>query len=125
LNPFTDKIAIVTGGASGIGQALAEGLGQRGALVIVADINRKGAQQVAATITAKGGRAHAASLDVSEATQVKHLIHDSAKKYGGLHYLFNNAGIAVMGEMLDMKREHWLHTLNVNLWGVINGATAA
>ncbi|MBN1254091.1 MAG: SDR family NAD(P)-dependent oxidoreductase [Deltaproteobacteria bacterium] len=125
MNPFVDKIAIVTGGASGIGQALAVGLGQGGALVIVADMNRKGAQQVAATITAKGGRAHAVYVNVSKSAQVEHLIHDSAKKYGGLHYLFNNAGIAVMGEVLDMKRAHWQHTLDVNLWGVIHGTAAA
>ena len=125
MNPFKDKVAIVTGGASGIGQALAKGLGQQGALVIVADINEKGSKQVAGTIIKKGGRAHAVHLDVSKAAQIKHLIHDSAKKYGELHYLFNNAGIAVMGEVLDMKREHWQHTLDVNLWGVINGTAAA
>jgi len=125
MNPFKDKIAIVTGGASGIGQALCKGLGQRGAFVIVADLNRKGAQHVAATITKKDGRAQAAHLDVSKSAQVKHLIRDSAKQYGQLHYLFNNAGIAVMGEVLDMKREHWQQTLDVNLWGVIYGTAAA
>ena len=125
MNPFQDKVAMVTGGASGIGRALCEGLGQRGALVIVADINRKGAQQVAATIIKKGGRAHATYLDVSKAAQVRHVIHDTVNQYGQLNCLFNNAGIAVMGEVLDMKPAHWKHTLDVNLWGVIYGTATA
>jgi NAD(P)-dependent dehydrogenase (short-subunit alcohol dehydrogenase family) len=125
MSPFTDRVALVTGGASGIGQALCEGLGQRGAVVIVADINSKGAQQVAATINKKGGRAHAADLDVSKSAQVKQLIHDIAKEYGHLNYLFNNAGIAVIGETLDMELEHWRRTINVNLWGVVYGTALA
>jgi len=125
MNPFTDKVAMITGGASGIGRALCEGLGQRGAVVLVADINGKGAHQVAATITKKGGRAHAVHFDVSKSAQVRQVIHDTAKKYGQLYYLFNNAGIAVMGEALDMKPAHWKRTLDVNLWGVIYGTTTA
>ncbi len=125
MNPFTDKVAMVTGGASGIGRALCEGLGRRGAMVIVADINNKGAHQVAATITKKGGRAHAADLDVSKSAQVKQVMHDVVKEYGHLNYLFNNAGIAVIGETLDMAPEHWRRTININLWGVIHGTAIA
>jgi NAD(P)-dependent dehydrogenase (short-subunit alcohol dehydrogenase family) len=125
MNPFKDKAALVTGGASGIGCALSEGLGQRGVVVIVADINSKGAQKVAAAIKRNGGRAHAADLDVSKSGQVKQLIHEIVKEHGHLDYLFNNAGIAVIGETLDMELEHWRRTLNVNLWGVIYGTAAA
>jgi NAD(P)-dependent dehydrogenase (short-subunit alcohol dehydrogenase family) len=125
MNPFKDKAALVTGGASGIGCALSEGLGQRGAVVIVADINSKGAQKVAAAIKRNGGRANAADLDVSKSGQVKQLIHEIVKEHGHLDYLFNNAGIAVIGETLDMELEHWRRTLNVNLWGVIYGTAAA
>jgi NAD(P)-dependent dehydrogenase (short-subunit alcohol dehydrogenase family) len=125
VNPFKNTCAIVTGGASGIGRALCEELGRRGATVIVADINGKGARQVAAAITAEGSQAHAVHLDVTKSAQVTKLITATAKKYGQLHYLFNNAGIAVMGEVLDMKPAHWRRTLDVNLWGVIHGTTAA
>jgi len=125
MNPFQDTCAIVTGGAAGIGRALCAELGRRGATVIVADINGKGAQQVAAAIIEMGGQAHAAHLDVTKSAQVAKLITATAKKYGHLHYLFNNAGIAVMGEMLDMKPMHWRRTLDVNLWGVIHGTAAA
>lgn len=125
MNPFTDKVAMVTGGASGIGRALCEGLGRRGAVVIVADINSKGARQIATTINKKGGRAHAADLDVSKSAQTKQLIHDTTKQYGHLDYLFNNAGIAVIGETLDMELEHWRRTINVNLWGVVYGTAIA
>ena len=125
MNPFQDKVVMVTGGASGIGRALCEGLGQGGAVVVVADINGKGAQQVAATITKKGGRGHAVHLDVSKSAQVRHVIHDTVNEYGQLNYLFNNAGIAVIGETFDMKPAHWKRTLDVNLWGVIYGTTTA
>ena len=81
MNPFKDKVTMVTGGASGIGWALCEGLGRRGAVVIVADINSKGAHHVATTINKKGGRANAADLDVSKSAQAKQLIHDTAKQY--------------------------------------------
>jgi NAD(P)-dependent dehydrogenase (short-subunit alcohol dehydrogenase family) len=125
MNPFTDKVAMVTGGASGIGRALCEGLGRRGAVVIIADINSKGARQIATTINKKGGRAYAADLDVSKSAQTKQLIHDTTKQYGHLDYLFNNAGIAVIGETLDMELEHWRRTINVNLWGVVYGTVIA
>jgi NAD(P)-dependent dehydrogenase (short-subunit alcohol dehydrogenase family) len=125
MNPVINKVAIVTGGASGIGRALCAELGRLGATVIVADINRKGAKQVAAAITAAGGKARAASLDVAKKSQVTKLITATAKQYGQLDYLFNNAGIAVMGEALDMKPVHWQRTLDVNLWGVIHGTAAA
>jgi NAD(P)-dependent dehydrogenase (short-subunit alcohol dehydrogenase family) len=60
MNEFKDKLAIVTGGASGIGRALSKGLAQRGGALVIADINAEGAEQVASAITAAGGRAQAA-----------------------------------------------------------------
>ena len=126
MEHFNDTVAIVTGGASGIGRALCDELSQRGATaVIVADINAEGAQQVASAITTRGGRAHVAHLDISQAVDVQKLVGDTASKYGRLDYMFNNAGIAIGGDMRDMDLEHWQHILDVNLWGVIYGTTAA
>jgi len=124
-NMFDGKVAIVTGGASGIGCALSEQLSLKGAVVIVADINIEGAQQVVSRITNDGVRARAVHLDVSRADDVKGLIDNTASEYGRLDYMFNNAGIAVGGEVRDLTLEHWLRIININLLGVIYGTTAA
>lgn len=123
---FRDKIAIVTGGASGIGRALCEALSQRRALVIVADIDTERAQQVASAITTTGGRAHAVHLDVSQAEHVKKLVTDTASEYGRLDYMFNNARLRLRhGEVRDLTMEHWHRLIDVNLLGALYGTIAA
>jgi NAD(P)-dependent dehydrogenase (short-subunit alcohol dehydrogenase family) len=125
MDPFRDKVAIVTGGAAGIGEALCEELGRRGALVIVADINAAGAEQVAARITATSGQASAAQVDVSRAEDVQQIVDDTVSGHGRLDYMFNNAGVSFGGEVRDMALEHWRRLIDVNLMGVIYGMTAA
>ena len=125
MDQFRDKVAIVTGGASGIGRALCQELGQRGAVVIVADINAEGAQQVASAIATTGGRARAAYLDVSQAEDVQRLVDETASEHGRLDYMFNNAGIAMAGEVRDTSLLQWRRLVEINLWGVIYGTTAA
>lgn len=122
---FQDRIAIVTGGASGIGRALCEELARRGALAIVADINREGAEAVAAAIASSGGRATAAALDVTRAEDVERLVEETVRAHGRLDYMFNNAGIGVGGEVRDLTLDHWRKCIDINLWGVIYGARAA
>ena len=125
MDYFKDKVAIVTGGASGIGRALCEELGQKGAVVIVADINTKGAQQVASAVATAGGQARGVYLDVSQAEDVQNLVNETASQHGRLDFMFNNAGIVVIGEVRDISLEHWIRHLDVNLSGIIYGATAA
>lgn len=119
---FNAQVAIVTGGASGIGRALCEELARRGAIVVVADINYAGAQSVAAAI---GGKARAAALDVTNAQDVERLVEDTIRAEGRLDYMFNNAGIGVGGEVRDLSLDDWRTAVDINLWGVIYGTTAA
>lgn len=122
---FSSKVAVVTGGAFGIGRALCQELGRLGAQVIVADIDKKGAQQVASSLVSGGLRAEAVELDVADARAVEEVIGGAASGHGQLDYIFNNAGIASVGEVRDMVPEDWRRIFDVNLLGVIYGTTAA
>ena len=122
-NPFQNTVAIVTGGASGIGRALCEALGRHGATVVVADVDESGAKQVADAIP--GGRAQAATLDVTQGEAVRALVEATVREHGRLDYLFNNAGVALAAEVRDMTLEHWRRILDVHLWGVIHGTMSA
>jgi NAD(P)-dependent dehydrogenase (short-subunit alcohol dehydrogenase family) len=122
---FKDKIAIVTGGGAGIGEALSKELAGRGAHVVVADVDIEAADRVASSIAAAGGHAEACRRDVSNEQQVADLIEQTADKFGRLDYLFNNAGIAVGGDARDLTPEQWRRVLDVDLYGVIYGTFAA
>lgn len=123
---FGDAVAIVTGGASGMGRAVCEALARAGAaMVIVADVNGAGAEHVAGGITASGGRARAVQLDVTQPEAIERLIRDTASEHGRLDFMFNNAGIAVGGDARDTGPEHWRRIMDINLWAVIRGTNAA
>ena len=125
LRIFDGAVAIITGGASGIGRALSEALGRRGASIILADRQMALAQEVAAGIRERGGQASAVELDVTDFTAVDQLVRATAQAQGRLDYMFNNAGIAIGGEVRVCHIEDWAAVLNVNLHGVVNGVQAA
>ena len=125
MSVFKDKIAIVTGGASGIGAALARELAARGAVVQLADVQMDAALGVAAKITATGGKAAAHYLDVSDSEAVARFVARTAAEKGRLDYMFNNAGIAVLGEFRDLPAADWKRTLDINVSGVFAGTAAA
>jgi NAD(P)-dependent dehydrogenase (short-subunit alcohol dehydrogenase family) len=123
-NPFTDKTALVTGGASGIGAALGRELARNGAEVVLADRQLALAETVAEDIRAHGGRATAAELDVRSLASQRALVERTAARTGGVHYYFNNAGIAVGGEMESYAQRDWDDVIDVNLRGVAYGVQA-
>ena len=125
LRIFDGAVAIMTGGASGIGRALSEALGRRGASVVVADRQVALAQEVAAGIQERGGKASAVELEVTDFTAVDQLVRATVQAQGRLDYMFNNAGIAIGGEARLCQIEDWDSVLNVNLHGVVNGVQAA
>ena len=125
MSQFKDKVAIVTGAASGIGRALSEELARRGASVILTDINGSPVEEAAETITKAGHKAETFVLDVSDYDAVDKMVADTMARYGRLDYLFNNAGIAVGGEVRDCSIDDFRNVINVNLFGVVNGVAAA
>jgi len=117
-------VGVVTGGASGIGRALAEGLAAEGAAVVVADVDEAGLAETVKRIEARGGRALAVRTDVSDRAQVQALADRAFSALGRVHVLCNNAGVAIWGGLETATHRDWEWTLGVNLWGVIHGLEA-
>jgi len=125
MPPFAGKVAIVTGGASGIGRALGDKLAGQGARVVLADVAPERVAAAAEELAARGGQVRATALDVTDAEAVRTLVEETAAAEGGLDLLFNNAGVAVIGEARDLTLAHWERVLDVNVRGVVHGVTAA
>ncbi|WP_139366087.1 SDR family NAD(P)-dependent oxidoreductase [Elizabethkingia meningoseptica] len=114
-----NKVVFITGGAKGMGEATAILAGERGAKVVVADVDLKTAQEVADRIKAKGGEAIAVKCDVSKAEDVKAAIDTAVATYGRLDTAFNNAGIQLRDtDTANITEEDFDRVLNINLKGV-------
>ena len=122
---FDGATGIVTGGASGIGRALAEELAKCGCEVILVDLQIELAEKVASEIRSSGGKATAVEIDVTDFPAMERLVQETVGRTGRLDYIFNNAGI-VIGGTADLYRiEDWNRIIDVNLRGVINGIQSA
>ena len=120
------RIAIITGAASGIGQALASALVTRGDTVVLADIDGDGAERVAGELARRGpGAATPAVVDVRDAGAVQALVNQVRGKNGRLDVMVNNAGIGVGGDAGELLLAHWDRVIDVNLRGVVHGVHAA
>ncbi len=115
---FKGQTALVTGGARGIGRAIAEGLARKGAGIAIADVSLDNAKAAAAELSALGVRATAVKLDVSKAEEVVKSFEEIVKEFGRLDIVINNAGITRDGLILRMKEEDWDAVININLKGV-------
>ena len=120
-----EKVAIITGGASGIGRALGEDLARRGAHVVLADVNELLLAETVGSITKAGHDAKGVRLDVTDVEAVKRVVNETVAEHGRLDYIFNNAGILIMGEAKDHSYDDWRSEIDINLYGVINGVFAA
>jgi NAD(P)-dependent dehydrogenase (short-subunit alcohol dehydrogenase family) len=125
IRTYGGAVAVVTGGASGIGRALSEALARRGATVILADVMADRAEDVAVAIRRAGGRATAIGSDVADPAAVDHLIANAVATHGRLDYLFNNAGVGLVGWVHHHNLEEWEEIININLRGVVHGIRAA
>ena len=118
------KTSVVTGGASGIGRALALRFAREGANVVLADLDASGMEAVAAEARGLGVKALCVRTDVSELAQVEALAVRAFEAFGAVHVLCNNAGVAAWGGLESASHRDWQWVLGVNLWGVIHGVEA-
>src|SRR6266700_7258040 len=118
--PLDGKVALVTGGASGIGRATALTFAREGAKLVIADVHEDGGQQTIHMITEKGGEAIFVRTDVSKAVEVQALISQAVETYGRLDCAHNNAGISGGGRALtaEYAEDTWHQVIAVNLTGV-------
>lgn len=118
-----DKVAVITGGASGIGRESALLFAREGAAVLVVDLDAKASDPVVSEITNAGGRAQAFGADVSKAADCEAMIAEAERAFGGVHVLFNNAGIMLGADDNAMTTEEdvWNKTMDVNAKGVFLG----
>jgi len=117
-------VAVVTGGASGIGRAMAERFARERAKVVVADIDQRALAAVVDSIKARGGEALGVPTDVTDLSSVQTLAAAAFEAFGKVSVLCNNAGVALWGGLESATHRDWQWVLGVNLWGVIHGVEA-
>ncbi len=121
MEEFKGRVAVVTGGASGIGLAMAKRFAAEGMHVVIADVEQQALDAAEAELTAGGTEVLATIADVSKPDQVEALARASYARFGAVHVLCNNAGVAAGGFCWEESLEDWQWVLGVNLWGVIHG----
>ncbi len=124
MEHLSDKVAVITGGASGIGFATARRLASRGVRLVLADIEESALDRAATELAATGTTVEGVVCDVGDLKAVQHLADTAFEKMGAVHIVFHNAGVAVGGPIAEMQHGDWEWIMRVNLWGPIHGVEA-
>ncbi len=121
MKEFKGKVAVITGGASGLGCAMAERFAREGMSIVLADVEEKALAKAEGEMKAAGAKVIGVRTDVSKAAEVDALAQKTLATFGGVHLVANNAGVAEGGSVWDNTVADWEWVLGVNLWGVIHG----
>jgi NAD(P)-dependent dehydrogenase (short-subunit alcohol dehydrogenase family) len=122
MKDFKGKVAVITGGAGGVGRCIGLALAREGARIVVSDIEAETIEKTVAELHAMGAEAVGIAADVSNAADMEALAEKSVAEYGEIHLVFANAGVGSgeFGNMWDYSENDWKWTFNVNVWGVVN-----
>jgi len=121
MKEFQGKVAVITGGASGLGRAMAERFAREGMCIVLADVEPNALARAEAEMKAGGAKVVGVRTDVSKAAEVEALAQKALAAFGAVHLVANNAGVAPLGNAWENSVADWEWTLGVNLWGVIHG----
>ena len=121
MKGFNDKVAVITGGASGIGRALAGRCAKEGMKIVLADVEATALELAGSELKAAGAQVLQVRTDVSKASDVELLARKTIDEFGAVHLLFNNAGVGAGTTVWNSTLADWQWVLGVNLWGIIHG----
>jgi NAD(P)-dependent dehydrogenase (short-subunit alcohol dehydrogenase family) len=121
MDPFKDRVAVITGGAGGIGMAMARAFAARGTRVVLADLDGAALPRAVDELTASGAHALGVPTDVTKLESVHALADAAVRRFGAVHIVCNNAGVATFGLIATSTHRDWQFTMNVNFWGVVHG----
>ncbi|MGH8682873.1 MAG: SDR family NAD(P)-dependent oxidoreductase [Burkholderiales bacterium] len=121
MKRFAGRVAVITGGASGLGRALGERFGAEGVKVVLADIDEPMLAETGDTLRARGVTLATRRTDVSKGEEVEALARFALETFGAVHIVCNNAGVAPLGVVWESDEADWRWALGVNVWGVIHG----
>jgi NAD(P)-dependent dehydrogenase (short-subunit alcohol dehydrogenase family) len=121
MKDFEKRVVVITGGGNGIGAALARAFAARKARLVLADIDPAAMAAVAEPLVARGAQVLCVRTDVGDLPSVQALADAAEERFGAVHVVCNNAGIALFGEMASASHADWEYTMRVNFWGVVHG----